>query len=467
LFLAVLSDCARTIAAATGKAAIAQHGMRAKNVYGPGGCVKLGLSQAGSCTLGTNCAGHDISQFEFSFDCQAGSGTVRHSFGVGGFDENEDFDTEVKCDSCSVPLSKVALTTAPRASVTTPQPVAISQEASQAPHLKAAPPSDAEAAAAVVAAVARAAAEDEDTDDAAAVNKVINVDRGAKQQYSHEATNVDRGAEQLDSHAVSYGPNNCVSTYRSNGHCVMKTSCAAADIESFEFGLVCIDNEGAPVRHLFGKNSFDPAETYDTQISCEKCLGLEDMPGDMALSGRVSALSDEVKGLETSLVTLTTEVKELDGKFLGNTPKAKPKPRPESDTGDTPKPDSDTDDEDTSNFAALPQVRSTLGKRHQHHMRHRRNLRATTGTIRGSTEVTLETRRHHRKHHNVERTSSLRHHRRHQRSDDVDVEPGADQPAPDLMEQPEWADESAVEDGSPGYGDSRAEDVIDDASSAD
>merc|ERR1719399_570973 len=68
---------------------------------------------------------------------------------------------------------------------------------------------------------------------------------------------------------VKYGPSKCVSTYKSpQGHCMMQTACSQANITDYEFGLICVDKAGAPTRHLFGRNSFDPDETFDTLIMC-------------------------------------------------------------------------------------------------------------------------------------------------------------------------------------------------------
>jgi len=71
------------------------------------------------------------------------------------------------------------------------------------------------------------------------------------------------------------------------------------------------------VRHLFGKESFDPEETFDTLISCDKCLGLEETPSDGALSGRVFALSNEVKNLKVALANLTDDIRELNATVSG------------------------------------------------------------------------------------------------------------------------------------------------------
>merc|ERR1711939_1142011 len=81
---------------------------------------------------------------------------------------------------------------------------------------------------------------------------------------------------------VKYGPKDCVSTYRNKrGECIVKTDCADVDEKKFkeyELGLLCVDKEGVPTRHVFGKGSFDPEEKFDTLISCHKCMGLDEIP---------------------------------------------------------------------------------------------------------------------------------------------------------------------------------------------
>merc|ERR1719460_1678357 len=97
------------------------------------------------------------------------------------------------------------------------------------------------------------------------------------------------------SEVVKYGPASCVSVWRSEaGHCIMSTKCNKEDIANYEFGLVCVDKAGSPVKHLFGKDSFDPKETFDTLIKCDKCLGLEDIPDTVALAGEVASMAKEV-----------------------------------------------------------------------------------------------------------------------------------------------------------------------------
>jgi len=52
----------------------------------------------------TECEGVDASQTEYAFNC-VGKNVVRHSFGFGGFEDNEEFDTDVKCDYCNAAVT--------------------------------------------------------------------------------------------------------------------------------------------------------------------------------------------------------------------------------------------------------------------------------------------------------------------------------------------------------------------------
>merc|ERR1719440_696749 len=102
----------------------------------------------------------------------------------------------------------------------------------------------------------------------------------------------------------------------------MNTACSKANITNYEFGLICVDKAGAPTRHLFGRDSFDPDETFDTLIECEQCLGLEDIADDIALTGQVIALSKEIKGLKGMMTNITSDVQKLNEKVFPGDPKA-------------------------------------------------------------------------------------------------------------------------------------------------
>merc|ERR1712118_544727 len=71
--------------------------------WGPQNCAELVHSDAGTCVIRTACAGVDLSKFEFAFYCELSGQIQRHSFGIGGFDDEDDFDTNVKCTTCLPP----------------------------------------------------------------------------------------------------------------------------------------------------------------------------------------------------------------------------------------------------------------------------------------------------------------------------------------------------------------------------
>lgn len=144
----------------------------------------------------------------------------------------------------------------------------------------------------------------------------------ANLQRAREAndTNASEAAAPADGEVQRYGPDKCVSVQRSDkGHCVMSTACAdvpAANMTDYEFGIVCVNKDGTAVRHMFGKNSFDPVETFDTLIPCEKCMALDDVSGEMAMGTKVSQLEQEVEELKSALTGVAGNVSKLVQKVL-------------------------------------------------------------------------------------------------------------------------------------------------------
>ena len=69
----------------------------------------------------------------------------------------------------------------------------------------------------------------------------------------------------------------------------------------YQYGLTCVDDKGDSVRHMFGEESFDAVETFDTLIDCSLCLGLdaEGPPGP------------KLKSVTESVATLTSEMDDL------------------------------------------------------------------------------------------------------------------------------------------------------------
>jgi len=234
----------------------------------------------GSCVITTNCQDQDLSQTEFAFNCfgEGGDGgIVRHSFGMGGFDAQEEFDTEVKCDRCgkASPVDSKATD-------------ADSSKEISTPNLPAQP-----------------------------VRAPVSSNNDARTASGFWSVSQKREDVSMD--AVRYGPNSCVSTYKNEkGHCIMQTACQKVDTSNYNFGLVCVDRIGAPVRHLFGQDSFDPEETFDTQITCDQCLGLEDIPDPVALNAGVTTMSAELSKLRKMMQDIGMQVKRLNAKVLSS-----------------------------------------------------------------------------------------------------------------------------------------------------
>lgn len=245
--------------------------------FGPNGCVSLSMSSDNSCVITTSCDGVDLTGVEFAFNCEMkGPRIQRHSFGYGGFDAHEQFDTGVKCQRCAAPtpLSSVALSRVDTTSVVK--------------------------AAAVVAV-----------------------------QHKLESSNAAAGeadvdkADKADNLVQSFGPGDCVQTYLSTtGTCIMRTNCASEDTKNYEFGLICGEKGGQRTRHLFGKDSFESEETFNTMIKCDECLALNDAGAEVgATTGekvdQVDKLVDEVKGMNAGLEKMKTEVAAMTAKVFG------------------------------------------------------------------------------------------------------------------------------------------------------
>ncbi len=87
------------------KAGHKAHSNAKAHTFGPNSCVAVKRNeQTGTCVIETNCASSvNLDAVEFAFTCQLPTMLQKHSFGKGGFDQVESFDTSVKCDSCGLP----------------------------------------------------------------------------------------------------------------------------------------------------------------------------------------------------------------------------------------------------------------------------------------------------------------------------------------------------------------------------
>jgi hypothetical protein len=298
-------------------AALVKSGDRA---FGPQNCVALTRSSAGSCVISTDCEGADLSTTDFAFDCiRQGGEIVRHSFGTGGFDPSEEFDTQVQCDRCETasPTDVIVKPVVPAKAAASPPKPAVQSEKPKT-----------EVSQTVPAPVSFKAKHHHAAKSQATTEATVQATATATAKTSFwpfTSSSSEAEAKKDDVEVVKYGPNGCVSTWRSEeGHCIMRTNCKKADISKYEFGLVCVDKVGSPVRHLFGSDSFDPEETFDTLIKCDKCLGLEDIPDSVALNGEVVTLAKDISNLKAVMKNISINVQMLNAEVF----KAAPAPAP-------------------------------------------------------------------------------------------------------------------------------------------
>jgi len=235
----------------------------------------------------------------FAFDCWSANGDIfRHSFGRGGFDEHEEFDTKVQCAQCHPPAAD-APKQVPKQVAAKAWTRTVSFAKSKASQH---PLADIVAKVAQAVPVVRVAAVLARTEDNFTKSQAPPISGGMGDLASSKAATSGPATSR-------YGPKNCVSTWRnSDGHCVVRTACQAVDIASYEFGLVCIDTKGIKTRHIFGRGSFDVAETFDTLAECSECIGLDDQ---RAVAFRVQRKHWQASEEASEVATLSAEVKTL------------------------------------------------------------------------------------------------------------------------------------------------------------
>jgi len=260
---------------------IASHtntGAHEEDHFGPGRCVGLKRSVAGACVLRTRCKGHNISQTEFAFVCFDPSATMPHalhSFGRGGFALQESFDTKVHCKSC------LSVDTAFRTGDSVVKNALAALPLGHLPSLNGA----------------------------------------VKASASYSASELEQFKPK---EAASFGPDFCISTFRAPaGTCLIRTRCAESDLSTFNVGVTCLDKSGGYTRYLFGKDTFKPEETFDTLISCDKCLGVAPESSVFALHGLMPRkLVDDVSTLKSDVATLHEKVRVLQEAGMPKRPKS-------------------------------------------------------------------------------------------------------------------------------------------------
>jgi len=251
--------------------------------YGPGNCVTIKRSPEGNCIIHTECAGQDTSSFDFSFQCVSARKALRpaavtlHSMGVGSFGEEDELDTEVQCARCLPPgygFPKEASTPAQTQAVAKPAPAPNSRLPALSP--------------------AATAKQNQ-------IVAAVGVQSAKQDAVAEPSLDSSRIGPPQDVEVATYGPSNCVQTWRSpeSKTCIIRTDCLPETVLSvYNFGFLCEDEEGDVTRHLFGQDSFSHQETFDTEISCSKCLALKD---SMDATKEVASLKKKVEELTIQL----------------------------------------------------------------------------------------------------------------------------------------------------------------------
>jgi hypothetical protein len=237
------------------------------DAFGPGLCVGVRRNEAGSCVIRTRCMGRNISQTDFSFVCFNPSATVpqaMHTFGRGGFADEEHFDTRIYCKTC------MSVDTAFRTGDSVVKNALAALPLSQLP----------------------------------------GVSSALQNGPAYSAAELK---EFMPKDAAVFGPDYCISTFRApTGTCLLRTRCANVDLSKFNVGVTCLDKSGGYTRYLFGKDVFKEEETFDTLVSCEKCLGVGPESSIFALHGLLpKKMVDDVGTLKMDVQTLNEQVRVL------------------------------------------------------------------------------------------------------------------------------------------------------------
>jgi len=275
--------------------------------FGPKNCVEISQSKNKTCVFSTNCKKEDITEFEFAFTCTTSDNEVaKHSFGLGGFDEKETFDTEVPCETCGPPPEAV------------PGKVVMKRRnANVTPHRPKEKKPD-----------------DKKKKPKKITKHVTNLHSKAAQDPQEEKKSEEKKEEEvkpppvedevemkeddaewyklvLKESQVETGPDNCVSIFRKkeSSTCVIHTDCEKEKMDSYEFGLDCVDKNNMQVRHLFGRDSFLPNEWFDTLITCNLCLANSYSDTDsVQMDARLDKLEKSVTKLKDTMTTLEDKV---------------------------------------------------------------------------------------------------------------------------------------------------------------
>jgi len=316
--------------------------------WGPQNCAELFRSEVGTCVIRTNCNGVDIDNFEFAFDCESSGEIQRHSFGIGGFDDEDDFDTAVNCTEClpvgasptkkfhhahhEVSVEKVSSAPAVHMPpIHQEVPMVGAKLSSTRTSHKVVPKSHTHHEVVVVGVKLSSAGQAE---------LKAKASRKAHAETKAEASSNNEHIESPPKNVTKYGPGDCISTWRDSktGTCIVQTSCAKENTDDHMFGLICKKGEGnsSLTRHLFGRDTFAAEETFDTLITCDECLSTGYVKEDEEkpvwvlvkdLAGAVGQVKDGMKALKADVTELNAHVfnKQEDAKQNETAAAASPK----------------------------------------------------------------------------------------------------------------------------------------------
>lgn len=269
--------------------------------FGPNGCVGLSKSSLGTCVIKVACGKQDVSKVDFSFVCLGKSAaTKQHSYGVGGFDADEVFDSGVPCDSCTT----VAYAQLSGGKLVHNEVLESSEEGAPADAAaalaKAPSPSDERAL--------NSGEPDAHDDDLQGLAKAPSP---GKRQFKGVVEDLlpNSTVKKEGDDAAFFGPSACISTYLSKTNtCIIQTRCRGVDLSNFAVGVTCLDKTGDYTRYLFGKNGFEAEEIFDTTLPCQACIGVGDQPS-YQLSGLVpKTMVEDLSSLKSELSALRKEV---------------------------------------------------------------------------------------------------------------------------------------------------------------
>eukprot|EP00927_Polykrikos_kofoidii_P061208 TRINITY_DN56074_c0_g1_i1.p1 TRINITY_DN56074_c0_g1~~TRINITY_DN56074_c0_g1_i1.p1 ORF type:complete len:300 (-),score=39.88 TRINITY_DN56074_c0_g1_i1:65-880(-) len=132
-----------------------------------------------------------------------------------------------------------------------------------------------------------------------------------------------------EENAVRIGPEGCVSLWTTNAsHCMIRTECNNVDMRDYSIQFICADRAGGRTRQMFGTNSFDSEELFDTLIICDRCEpddGRDDevsdvdpkqMPKELDLSETVGNLTKEIAKLKVEMTRSKQTVRKLEAKVM-------------------------------------------------------------------------------------------------------------------------------------------------------